>query len=55
MRIAFTPKGRDDLCSWIETDRKKLNRILRLIKEARRQRFTCLGEPEPLRHEPAGL
>jgi Txe/YoeB family toxin of Txe-Axe toxin-antitoxin module len=35
MKVTFTPKGWDDLCSWIETDRKKLNRIMRLIKEAR--------------------
>lgn len=54
MKVTFTPKGWDDLCSWIETDRKKLNRIMRLIKEARRQPFTGLGEPEPLRHELAG-
>jgi len=54
MRIAFTAKWWDDFCSWIEADRKKLNRLVRLIKETRRQPFTGLGEPEPLRHELAG-
>ena len=54
MRVAFTPKGWDDFCLWIETDREKLNRIVRLIKESGRQPFTGLGEPEPLRHELAG-
>ena len=34
MRIAFTPDGWRDFTEWIETDRKKLNRLLRLIKNA---------------------
>jgi toxin YoeB len=54
MKIAFTPDGWKDFTEWIETDRKKLNRLLRLIKECSRSPFTGLGEPEPLKHDWAG-
>ena len=54
MKIAFTPAGWEDFAYWIETDRKKLNRLMRLIKEASRRPFEGLGEPEPLRHDLAG-
>jgi toxin YoeB len=49
MKIALTPDGWSDFTHWIETDRKKLNRLVRLIKETSRNPFTGLGEPEPLR------
>lgn len=54
MKIAFTPDGWSDFVYWIDTDRKKLNRVIRLIKETSRNPFAGLGEPEPLRHELAG-
>ena len=54
MKIVFTPEGWDDLCYWIENDKKKLRRLLRLIKEASRQPFVGLGEPEALKHELKG-
>jgi toxin YoeB len=54
MKIAFTPDGWSDFTEWIETDRKKLNRLLRLIKECTRDPFRGLGEPEALRHDLSG-
>ena len=51
MKIAFTPDGWSDFIHWIETDRKKLNRLVRLIKETSRDPFKGLGEPEALRHD----
>lgn len=54
MKIAFTPDGWADFVYWAETDRKKLNRLFRLIKETSRRPFEGLGEPEPLRHDLAG-
>ncbi len=54
MRIVFTPEGWEDLCFWIENDRKKLRRLLRLIKESSRQPFVGLGDPEALKHDYAG-
>jgi toxin YoeB len=54
MKIAFTPDGWSDFTEWIDTDRKKLNRLLRLIKECTRDPFRGLGEPEALRHDLSG-
>lgn len=54
MKIVFTPEGWDDFCFWIDGDKKKLRRILRLIKETSRRPFEGLGEPEPLKHEHVG-
>jgi toxin YoeB len=54
MKIAFTTDGWSDFTYWIETDRKKLTRLLRLIKETTRNPFTGLGEPERLRHDLSG-
>jgi toxin YoeB len=54
MKIAFTPDGWSDFIEWIEADRKKLNRLLRPIKECTRDPFKGLGEPEALRHDLSG-
>ena len=43
-----------DFTEWIETDRKKLNRLMRLIKDCSRNPFTGLGAPEALRHDLSG-
>lgn len=44
----------EDLAWWIEQDRDKALRIVKLIKDVQRDPFRGIGKPEPLRHELAG-
>jgi toxin YoeB len=52
--LEFDPAGFEDLSWWIEKDRKKALRIIKLIKEVQRNPFEGTGKPEPLKHELAG-
>ena len=53
MKIAFTPDGWEDYCSWAG-DRTMLRRINRLIDEASRDPAVGIGKPEPLTANLAG-
>lgn len=48
------PNGFDDLTWWIENDRKKALKIMKLIREIQRTPFEGSGKPEPLKHELSG-
>ena len=48
-RLAF-----EDLAWWVEKDRKKALRIIKLIQEVQKEPFQGIGKPEPLKHELAG-
>jgi toxin YoeB len=50
----FQPEFREDLRSWVETDRKITLRILDLIEAVLRDPFTGIGRPEPLKYVLAG-
>jgi toxin YoeB len=50
----FDPNGFEDLAWWVEKDRKKALRIIKLIKEVQRSPFAGTGKPEPLKHELSG-
>nr|AGF93280.1 addiction module toxin, Txe/YoeB [uncultured organism] len=52
--MEFDPAGFEDLAWWIEKDRKKALRIIKLIKEVQRDPFSGTGKPEPLKHELSG-
>jgi toxin YoeB len=52
--LEFDPNGFEDLAWWVEKDRKKALRIIKLIKEIQRYPFTGTGKPEPLKHELSG-
>jgi toxin YoeB len=52
--LEFDPAAFEDLAWWIETDRKKALRILKLIKEIQRKPFEGMGKPEALKHELSG-
>ena len=52
--LEFDPAGFEDLAWWIEKDRKKALRIVKLIREVQRDSFRGTGKPEPLKHELAG-
>ena len=50
----FHPEFREDLRSWVESDRKVALRVLELVEAVLREPFTGIGKPEPLRHLLAG-
>ena len=50
----FHPEFREDLRSWIESDRRIALRVLELIEAALREPFAGVGKPEPLKHELTG-
>ena len=52
--MEFDPTGFEDLAWWIEMDRKKAKKIIKLIKEIQRHPFEGTGKPEPLKHELTG-
>ena len=52
--LEFDLLALDDLAWWIEKDRKKALRIMKLIKEILREPFSGTGKPEPLKHELSG-
>ena len=52
--LEFDPAAFEDLAWWVEHDRKKAARIVRLVQEAARDPFDGLGKPEPLKHALSG-
>ena len=52
--LEFDPNGFEDLAWWIEKDRKKAPKIVKVIKEAQRRPFEGTGKPESLKHELSG-
>jgi toxin YoeB len=52
--LEFDSAAFEDLAWWVQRDRKKALRILRLIQETQRDPFGGIGKPEPLKHELAG-
>jgi toxin YoeB len=54
VRVSFTPDGWRDYLHWVENDRRVLSVLNRLIEDVRRQPFSGLGKPEPLKGELAG-
>lgn len=49
--MEFDPSALEDLAWWIEKDRKKALRIVKLIREVQRDPFHGTGQPERLKHE----
>ncbi|MDE1998529.1 MAG: Txe/YoeB family addiction module toxin [Burkholderiales bacterium] len=54
MRLIFADAAWDDYLYWQQQDRRMVERINKLIKEAQREPFTGIGKPEPLKHALAG-
>ncbi|MFA4916437.1 MAG: Txe/YoeB family addiction module toxin [Syntrophales bacterium] len=52
--LEFDLAGFEDLSWWIEQDRKKALKIVKLIKEVQREPFHGTGKPEPLKHDLTG-
>lgn len=45
----------DEYCKWLQTDKAVIKRINELVKDARRNPFSGIGKPEPLKHDLTGL
>jgi len=54
MRLLFSGQGWEDYLWWQAHDRKTLERINVLIKDASRNPFQGIGKPEPLRGDLSG-
>lgn len=52
--LEFDPNGFEDLAWWVEKDRKKALKIIKLIKEIQKNPFDGIGKPEPLKHDLSG-
>ena len=49
--LEFDPSAFEDLAWWIDKDRKKALRIVKLIRDVQRDPFRGIGKPEPLKYE----
>ena len=52
--LEFDSSGFEDLAWWVEKDRKKALKIIKLIKEIQKNPFEGIGKPEPLKHNLSG-
>ena len=55
MNIVFADQAWEDYLYWQREDRRILQRINTLIREACRDPFSGTGKPEPLRHALSGF
>ena len=52
--LEFDADAFEDLAWWIENDRKKALKIIKLIREVQRNPFEGTGQPEALKHDLSG-
>ena len=52
--LEFDPAAFEDLAWWIQRDRRKALRIVKLVEAIQRDPFRGVGKPEPLKHELSG-
>jgi toxin YoeB len=52
--LEFDPAAFADLSWWVEQDRKKALKIMKLIEAVQRDPFSGPGQPERLKHDLAG-
>lgn len=55
MKIIFSDESWEDYLYWQKNDKKLLKRINQLIKDIKREPFSGIGKPEPLKYELQGL
>ena len=55
MRLKFSDAAWEDYLYWQQPDRRMVERINRLIHAIKREPFTGVGKPEPLKHALAGF
>jgi toxin YoeB len=54
VRLIFAEEAWDDYLSWQAQDKRLVKRINELIEATKREPFTGIGKPEPLKHALAG-
>ena len=54
MKLTFTDEAWDEYLYWQSTDKKILKKINTLIKDIKRDAFSGIGKPEPLKHQLQG-
>lgn len=54
MLIRFHPHGWEDYLHWQQTNKAMLRKVNALIEAIRREPFSGIGKPEPLRHDLRG-
>ena len=55
MKLVFSDEAWEDCLYWQKQDRKMVERINKLIQEVKRDPFSGVGKPEPLKHALAGF
>ena len=55
MKLIFSDEAWGDYLYWQKNDRKIVERINKLIQEVKRDPFSGLGKPEPLKHALSGF
>lgn len=55
MKLVFADEAWEDYLYWQENDKKILKRINELIKAIKREPFSGIGEPEPLKFNWSGF
>ena len=53
--IMFTERAWDEYCYWQTQDKKTLKRINTLLLDIKRNEFTGIGKPEPLKNSLSGF
>lgn len=54
MKLIFADEAWDDYLYWQKHDKKIVERINKLIAEIKREPFSGVGKPEPLKHALSG-
>lgn len=54
MRLVFSEQAWEEYLYWQKQDRKILERINKIIREIKREPFSGIGKPEPLKHALSG-
>ena len=52
--IMFTERAREEYCYWQLQDKKTLKKINQLLTDIKRNEYTGIGKPEPLKNELSG-
>ena len=55
MKLTFAEKAWEDYLYWQQTDKKILKRINTLIKDIKRNPYSGIGDPEPLKYNWSGF
>jgi len=53
--LEFDTKAFEDLAWWVNQDRRKALKIIKLIQEIQRNPLTGTGQPEPLKYDLQGF